>query len=160
MHAGETIHCTPCYKPPLNMHIIMISFARALISAFSGVFVWFIFFSMMTSSNGNIFRVTGHLCGNSPVTGEFPAQRSKKTSKLRVTGLCEGNSPVAGEFPAQRVSNAGNVSIWWRHHGTLHCYPQVTGAVYYTFIASSVKLIPRNSAIDFTLPAVSFFRSS
>ena len=30
---------------------------------------------MMTSSNGNIFRVTGLLCGNSPVTGEFPAQR-------------------------------------------------------------------------------------
>ena len=28
------------------------------------------------SSNGNIFRVTGLLCaGNSPVTGEFPAQR-------------------------------------------------------------------------------------
>ena len=26
---------------------------------------------MMTSSNGNIFRITGHLCG----TGEFPAQR-------------------------------------------------------------------------------------
>ena len=31
--------------------------------------------SMMTSSNGNIFRVIGHLCGNSPVTGEFTAQR-------------------------------------------------------------------------------------
>ena len=31
---------------------------------------------MMTSSNGNIFRVTGHMCaGNSPVPGEFPAQR-------------------------------------------------------------------------------------
>ena len=29
----------------------------------------------MTSSNGNIFRVTGPLCGNSPVPGEFPAQR-------------------------------------------------------------------------------------
>ena len=28
--------------------------------------------------------------------------RSKKTSKLRVTGLCAGNSPVTGEFPAQR----------------------------------------------------------
>ena len=40
----------------------------------------------------------------------------KKTSKLRVTGLCEGNSPVTGEFPAQRASNAENVSIWWRHH--------------------------------------------
>ena len=30
---------------------------------------------MMTSSNGNILRATGHLCGNSPVTGEFPSQR-------------------------------------------------------------------------------------
>ena len=36
---------------------------------------------MMTSSNGNIFRVTGHLCG------EF---------------ICAGNSPVNGEFPSQR----------------------------------------------------------
>ena len=42
--------------------------------------------------------------------------RSKKTSKLRVTGLCEGNSPVTGEFPAQRACYAENVSIWWRHH--------------------------------------------
>ena len=40
-----------------------------------------------------------------------------KTLKLRVTGLCGGNSPVTGEFPAQMASNAENVSIWWRHHG-------------------------------------------
>ena len=43
------------------------------------------------------------------------SHRSKKTSKLCVTGLCAGNSPVTGEFPAQRASNAKNVSIWWRH---------------------------------------------
>ena len=43
-------------------------------------------------------------------------RRSTKTSKLRVTGLCVGNSPVTGEFPAQRTSNAENVSIWRRHH--------------------------------------------
>ena len=43
-------------------------------------------------------------------------RRSKKTSKLRVIGLCVGNSPVTGEFPAQMASNAENVSIWWRHH--------------------------------------------
>ena len=49
--------------------------------------------------------------------------RSKKTSKLRVTGLCAGNSPVTGEFPAQMASNAKNASIWWRHHGK---YLQVT----------------------------------
>ena len=30
---------------------------------------------MMTSSNGNIFRVTGHLCGEFTGPGEFPAQR-------------------------------------------------------------------------------------
>ena len=36
-------------------------------------------------------------------------------SKLRVTGLCAGNSPVTGEFSAQRASNAENVSIWSRH---------------------------------------------
>ena len=33
------------------------------------------------------------------------SHRSKKTSKLRVTGLCAGNSPVTGEFPAQTASN-------------------------------------------------------
>ena len=41
---------------------------------------------------------------------------SKKTSKLCGTGLCEGNSPVTGDFHAQRTSDAENVSIWWRHH--------------------------------------------
>ena len=30
------------------------------------------------------------------------SRRSKETSKLRDTGLCEGNSPVTGEFPAQK----------------------------------------------------------
>ena len=33
-------------------------------------------------------------------------RRSEKTSKLRVTGLCAGNSPATGEFPAQRARNA------------------------------------------------------
>ena len=53
-------------------------------------------------------------------------RRSKKTPKLRVTGLCAGNSPGTGEFPAQMDSNAENVSIWWRHHGKVkfmqQCY--------------------------------------
>ena len=30
---------------------------------------------MMTSSNGNLFRVTGPLCGEFTGPGEFPAQR-------------------------------------------------------------------------------------
>ena len=42
--------------------------------------------------------------------------RWKKTPKLRVTGLGAGNSPLTGEFPAQMASNAENISIWSRHH--------------------------------------------
>ena len=45
--------------------------------------------------------------------------RSMKTLTLRVTGLCVGNSPVTGEFPAQRASNAENASMWWRHYVNL-----------------------------------------
>ena len=58
--------------------------------------------------------------------------RSHKISKLRVTGLCEGNSPVAGEFPAQRTSNAKNISIWWRHHGKPNSCPDANFAVIYS----------------------------
>ena len=47
-------------------------------------------------------------------------RRSKKTSKLCVTGLCAGNSPVTGEFPAQMASNVENVSTWWRHHASIY----------------------------------------
>ena len=50
------------------------------------------------------------------ILNRFFRRRSKKTSKLRVTGLYEENSPVTGEFPAQRARNAENVFIWWRHH--------------------------------------------
>ena len=35
-------------------------------------------------------------------------RRPKKTSKLRVTGFCAGNSPGTGDFPAQMASNAEN----------------------------------------------------
>ena len=38
-------------------------------------------------------------------------RRPKKPPKLRITGLCEGNSPVTGEFPAQKASDAENGSI-------------------------------------------------
>ena len=48
----------------------------------------------------------------------YSRRRSNEISKLRVTGLCEGNSPVTGEFPAQRANNAESVFIWWHHHGS------------------------------------------
>ena len=64
---------------------------------------------MMTSSNGSIFRITVHLCGNSPITGEFTAQR-----------------PVTRSFEVffdlglnKRVSNnreAGDLRPQWAHY--------------------------------------------
>ena len=45
--------------------------------------------------------------------------RFRKTSKLCITSLCEGNSPVTHEFPSQRTKYAKNVSLWWRHHDSI-----------------------------------------
>ena len=36
---------------------------------------WLSVFCMVTSSNGNIFRVTGHLCGEGPVSSPHKSQR-------------------------------------------------------------------------------------
>ena len=76
-------------------------------------------------------------------------RRSKKTSKLRVTGLCAGNSPVTGEFPAQMASNAENVSIWWRHHAhvnvTLCCHMMYVTLV--DFTAERIRLIRPQSRL-------------
>ena len=49
-------------------------------------------------------------------TQPFVQAQIKENIKVRVTDLCAVNSPVTGEFPAQRASNTENVSIWWRHH--------------------------------------------
>ena len=51
--------------------------------------------------------VSNHQPRDCLLSGLF-RRRSKKASKLRVTGLCAGNSPVTGEFPAQRASNASS----------------------------------------------------
>ena len=49
----------------------------------------------------------------------YSMRTSKKTQKFRVTDLCAGNSPVTGEFPAQRAGDTENVSIGWRHHDSI-----------------------------------------
>ena len=62
---------------------------------------------ILTGSNGYIFCVTGPLCGNSPVTGEFPSQR-----------------PVMRNFDAffdlrlnKRLNKQPWCSWFWRHRG-------------------------------------------
>ena len=68
-------------------------------------------------------------------------RRSKKTLKLRVTGLCEGNSPGTGEFPAQMASNAENVTIWWRHHGIGGEFNIFAQILFYLFVRGTVGLL-------------------
>ena len=53
------------------------------------------------------------ICSN--VCSDADQRKHQSSASL---ALCAGNSPVTGEFPAQRASyNAENVSVWWRHHG-------------------------------------------
>ena len=68
---------------------------------------------MSTMASQFTSPTVGHAC----LLKRLLRRRSKKTSKLRVTDLWAGNSPLTGEFPAQMASNAENVTIWWRHHG-------------------------------------------
>ena len=57
-------------------HFAVITTTHFLFRLFNNaVTYWLNSTDMMTSSNGNIFRVSGLCMGNSPVTGEFPAQR-------------------------------------------------------------------------------------
>ena len=53
----------------LTLWYVLLWLVRLLLQSLYFMFI------MMTSSNGNFLRVTGHLCGNSPATGEFPSQR-------------------------------------------------------------------------------------
>ena len=48
----------------------------------------------------------------------YSRRRSKKNQiSASLAFLCAGNSPMTGEYPAQRASIAENVSIGWRLHG-------------------------------------------
>ena len=91
---------------------------QAIIWTNDGLFYWQIIYELLDLQwrHNEHDRVSNHQPYDRLLNRLFRC-RSKKTSKLRVTGLCEGNSPVTGEFPAQRASNAEKVSIWWRHHG-------------------------------------------
>ena len=60
-------------------------------------------------SDGTMSAMASEITCVSIVYHRLFRPRLDKSSKLRVTGLYEGNSPVTGEFSAQRASNAENV---------------------------------------------------
>ena len=64
------------------------------------------------------FQITSLTIVNSTVYSGADQRKHQSSASL---AFYAGNSPVTGEFPAQKVPNAENVSIWWRHHGmSLH----------------------------------------
>ena len=78
---------------------------------------------MMTSSNGNIFRVTGPLCGEFTGPGDFPAQRPV-TRSLDVFFDLRPNKRLSKqpwgwwfETPSWSLWRQRNVDI---HHGETH----------------------------------------
>ena len=60
-------------------------------------------------SDGTMSAMASEITCISIVYHRLFRPRLNKSSKLRVTGLYEGNSPVTGEFSAQRASNAENI---------------------------------------------------
>ena len=61
-------------------------------------------------------QITGVSNVYSTVCSDVDQRKHQSSASLAFVG---GNSPVTGEFPAQRDSNAENVFIWWRHHGLM-----------------------------------------
>ena len=94
---------------------------------------------MMTSSNGNFFRVSGHLCGDFTDPGEFPAQRPVTRSFDDFLSLCLN----------KRVSKQSGGSLFetpsrplWRHCNDLkNCHilrsPKVSCVSINVFISSN-----------------------
>ena len=70
---------------------------------------------MMTSSNGNIFRVTGHLCGEFTGPGEFTAQRQVTWSfdVFFVLSLNKRLSKYSQSRPLWRHCNAWLLQYQW-----------------------------------------------
>ena len=70
---------------------------------------------MLTSSNGNMFCVTGFYAGNSPVTGEFPSHRPM-ARVLMFSLLCAStngwvNNQDAGDLRRHRADH--DVTVMW-----------------------------------------------
>ena len=115
----------------------------------------------MTSWNGNIFRVTGHLYAwNLPVIGEFPAQRPVMQSfdvffdlrpNKRLSKQWWGWWFETPSCPSKRHCNGNIISVlilerWEASQITIWCYLNVVSSPLLTFITGS-----QSSGINYRL---------
>ena len=100
-------------------------------------------FHMVTSSNGNIFRVTALWAGNSPVTGEFPSQ-NPVTQSFDISFDLGMNKRLSKQSRRWWIETPSR-SLW------LHCYKNMS-------LSRSVVLLPAlgcsrwNSSLVLTSP--------
>ena len=85
--------------------------------------------NMMTSSNGNIFHVTGHLCREFTAPGEFPAQR-QVTRSFDVFLICARkndwvNNRKAGDLRRRGGQYDVNVMICMPFHISISSHTQL-----------------------------------
>ena len=93
---------------------------------------------MMTSSNGNIFRVTGPLCGEFTGPGEFPTQRPV-TRNFDVFFDLHLNERLSKQSQGWWFETPQSCSLWRHgndayiidgyHRFEIHMHPQTVGAV-------------------------------
>ena len=101
------------FVPGHYIDVIMTTMASQITSL---TVVYLTVFFRRISKKTSKLRVTGICVGNSPGPVNSP-HRGPVTRKMFPFDDVITNSPVTGEFPAQKASNAENVSIWWHHHG-------------------------------------------
>ena len=116
---GSLVYCQPIRSHARILFLIWQWFWQRIVSVTSNF--EHIFFSLRWRHNGRV-SVSNHQ-PHDCLLNRLCRRRSKKTSKLRVTGLCVGNSPGTGEFPAQMPSDAEKFSyvvyIFKGRHGRL-----------------------------------------
>ena len=118
---------------------------------------------MMTSSNGNIFRVTGPLCGEFTGPGEFPTQRPVARSfdvfcYLRLTKRLR-KQPWGWWFetPSWSLWRHCNDRRWWAND-TIHCQPSTTIHNSYKHFKGFVQVVLYNIWYHFCqVPPCSLF---
>ena len=80
--------------------------------------VWLIILYIYHIGDVIMGAMASHIASVSVVYSTVCSGGDQRKHQRSASRLCEGNSPVTGEFPAERASNAENASIWWRHHAS------------------------------------------
>ena len=97
----------------------------------------------MTSSNGNIFRVTGPLCGEFTGPGEFPTQRPV-TRSFDVYFDLGPNEWLSKQWRRWWFKMPSR-SLWRHCNDTYFCHTSVTQVFMRLFLTQNFLILPKSS---------------